>query len=41
MPEVKIIDLFAGLGGLRLGFEKAFAQNGYETNCVMTSEIKP
>jgi DNA (cytosine-5)-methyltransferase 1 len=38
---VKFIDLFAGLGGIRLGFEKAFHDLGFETSCVMTSEIKP
>lgn len=38
---VKFIDLFAGLGGIRLGFEKAFNELGLETECVMTSEIKP
>lgn len=37
---VKFIDLFAGLGGIRLGFEKAFKDAGVETKCVMTSEIK-
>jgi DNA (cytosine-5)-methyltransferase 1 len=39
--NVKFIDLFAGLGGIRLGFEKAFQSVGMETECVMTSEIKP
>lgn len=38
---VKFIDLFAGLGGIRLGFEKAFGKLGVRTECVMTSEIKP
>jgi DNA (cytosine-5)-methyltransferase 1 len=38
---IKFIDLFAGLGGIRLGFEKAFKDSGMETECVMTSEIKP
>jgi DNA (cytosine-5)-methyltransferase 1 len=41
MPKVRFIDLFAGLGGIRLGFEKSFQDLGYETECVMTSEIKP
>jgi DNA (cytosine-5)-methyltransferase 1 len=41
MSKVKFIDLFAGLGGIRLGFEKSFQDLGYETECVMTSEIKP
>lgn len=34
--EYKIIDLFAGIGGIRLGFEKAF-QN--KTNFVFASEL--
>jgi len=38
---VKFIDLFAGLGGIRIGFERAFEKNGFKTECVMTSEIKP
>ncbi len=38
---VKFIDLFAGLGGIRLGFEQAFKNVGIEPECVMTSEIKP
>lgn len=41
MKKVKFIDLFAGLGGIRLSFEQAFQALGYETECVMTSEIKP
>jgi DNA (cytosine-5)-methyltransferase 1 len=41
MSKVKFIDLFAGLGGIRLGFEKSFKELGFETECVMTSEIKP
>lgn len=32
---IKIIDLFAGIGGIRLGFEQAFE----EVQCVFTSEI--
>lgn len=38
--KIKFIDLFAGMGGLRLGFEQAFKENGYETECILTSEIK-
>jgi DNA (cytosine-5)-methyltransferase 1 len=41
MATVKFIDLFAGIGGLRLGFEDAFKNAGIDTHCVMTSEIKP
>ncbi|MGC7560855.1 DNA cytosine methyltransferase [Pasteurella sp. PK-2025] len=32
---IKIIDLFAGIGGIRLGFEQAFGS----VKCVFTSEI--
>lgn len=39
--SVKFIDLFAGMGGIRLGFEQAFNERGFETECVLTSEIKP
>jgi len=35
------IDLFAGIGGIRLGFENAAKNIGLSTNCVFTSEIKP
>lgn len=41
MQKVRFIDLFAGLGGIRLGFEKAFKESGFVTECVLTSEIKP
>jgi len=41
METVKFIDLFAGMGGIRLGFESAFKEAGFNTECVMTSEIKP
>ena len=39
--KLKFIDLFAGLGGIRLGFEQACQERGIETECVLTSEIKP
>lgn len=35
----KIIDLFAGIGGLRLGIEKAICKNGDTSKCVFSSEI--
>jgi DNA (cytosine-5)-methyltransferase 1 len=41
MKKIKFIDLFAGLGGIRIGFENALRKNGFEPECVMTSEIKP
>lgn len=41
MNEVRFVDLFAGIGGIRIGFEEAFKEAGFTTKCVMTSEIKP
>lgn len=38
--KVRFIDLFAGMGGIRLGFEQAFNERGIKTKCVLTSEIK-
>ncbi len=38
---IKFIDLFAGMGGTRLGLEQAANKLGYYTECVLTSEIKP
>lgn len=38
---VKFIDLFAGIGGIRKGFELACTDRGLKTECVFTSEIKP
>ena len=40
MKEITFIDLFAGMGGIRLGFEQAFNQNNFKTKCILTSEIK-
>lgn len=36
----KFIDLFAGLGGTRIGFEQACQEAGILCECVFTSEIK-
>lgn len=38
---LRFIDLFAGIGGIRLGLEQAAHERGIETACVFTSEIKP
>ena len=38
---IKFIDLFAGIGGIRKGFEIACDRKGYNSECVFTSEIKP
>lgn len=36
---IKYIDLFAGIGGIRLGAEKALDKHGIEGCCVLSSEI--
>lgn len=41
MGIIKYIDLFAGIGGFRLGFSKACDSMGIKHKCVFTSEIKP
>lgn len=38
---IKFIDLFAGIGGIRKGFELACEKKGFSSQCVFTSEIKP
>ncbi len=40
VKSVRFIDLFAGLGGTRIGFEQAFKEKNIQTNCVFSSEIK-
>ena len=39
--SIKFIDLFAGLGGMRIGLEQACKNLFIEAECVFTSEIKP
>jgi len=41
MKNIKFIDLFAGLGGIRIGFEQACKDLKLSSRCVFTSEIKP
>lgn len=41
MKKIKCIDLFAGMGGIRLGLEQALKEMDIECECVFTSEIKP
>ncbi len=36
---IRFIDLFAGTGGIRLGFEQACEKKGLHTKCVFSSEI--
>ena len=37
---IKIADLFAGMGGIRLGFEEALKEKGLTSKTVFVSEIK-
>ena len=39
--EIHFIDLFAGIGGMRLGLENACKSFNIKSRCVFTSEIKP
>lgn len=36
---IKFIDLFAGIGGIRIGAEKALSKHEIKTQCVLSSEI--
>ncbi|HLP88344.1 MAG TPA: DNA (cytosine-5-)-methyltransferase [Nostocaceae cyanobacterium] len=38
---IKFIDLFAGIGGMRIGLEQACKSLNINSECVFTSEIKP
>lgn len=37
--KIRFVDLFSGIGGMRLGFEQAAHQLGWDTKCVFSSEI--
>ncbi len=39
MVKVKFIDLFAGIGGIRLGLENTLAKHKIKSKCVFASEI--
>lgn len=39
MEKITFIDLFAGVGGIRLGLERAAQKFGLSSECVFTSEI--
>jgi DNA (cytosine-5)-methyltransferase 1 len=39
VETIKFIDLFAGIGGIRLGFEQAIKEIGLKAECVFSSEI--
>ena len=36
---IRFIDLFAGIGGIRLGVTQALTDAGIESECVLSSEI--
>ena len=36
---IRFVDLFAGIGGIRLGFEQAMQNIGLASQCVLSSEI--
>ncbi len=38
--EVTFIDLFSGLGGIRIGFEEALLEKGLHGKCVFSSDVK-
>jgi len=38
---MRFVDLFAGIGGIRLGFEQALSELGIASKCVLSSEIEP
>jgi DNA (cytosine-5)-methyltransferase 1 len=38
--QIKFIDLFAGLGGMRIGLENACKEISISSKCAVTSEIK-
>lgn len=41
MQQIKFIDLFSGMSGIRKGFEQACRKQSVACKCVFTSEIKP
>lgn len=41
MKKIRFVDLFSGIGGMRLGFESAARALNQDTECVLSSEINP
>jgi DNA (cytosine-5)-methyltransferase 1 len=40
LKKIKILDLFSGLGGMKLGFSEAALTHGYETETIAFSDLK-
>ncbi|MGI2907719.1 DNA (cytosine-5-)-methyltransferase [Tolypothrix sp. VBCCA 56010] len=41
MYKIRFVDLFSGIGGIRLAFEQAANSLNIKTECVLSSEINP
>jgi len=41
ITKIRFIDLFAGIGGTRIGFQQACNELKIASECVFSSEIKP
>ncbi|MGI8504023.1 MAG: DNA (cytosine-5-)-methyltransferase [Hassallia sp.] len=41
MQKIRFVDLFSGIGGIRLAFEQAANSLNIKTECVLSSEINP
>ena len=39
MQKVRFVDLFSGIGGIRLAFEQAAQSLDIKSECVLSSEI--
>lgn len=39
MEKIRFVDLFSGIGGIRLAFEQAAHSLNIESECVLSSEI--
>ncbi|MFM7390772.1 MAG: DNA cytosine methyltransferase, partial [Vampirovibrionales bacterium] len=40
-PSLTFVDLFAGIGGIRLGVEQACTNARLQPRCLLTCEINP
>lgn len=40
MKTLNFIDLFCGLGGIRIGFQNAIVKNKFKSKCLLSSDIK-